>query len=27
VRSAGTYVPFYELGEGEPYLMYFDLKS
>ncbi len=27
VRSAGTYVPFYELSEGEPYLMYFDLNS
>jgi hypothetical protein len=27
MRSKGTYAPFYELRQGEPYLMYFDLKS
>ena len=27
MRSQGTFAPFYELREGEPYLMYFDVKS
>jgi len=27
VNSMGTFVPFFELREGEPYLMYFDLQS
>jgi hypothetical protein len=27
VKSTGTFVPFYELREGEPYTMYFDLES
>jgi hypothetical protein len=26
-RSMSTFVPFYRIGEGDPYTMYFDLAT